>query len=303
MNASDETSGRRRVLAAWYRASRPPFYIATLIPLVLGLVLAHEDTGLWRWGRFALINLASFMVHLATNLADDLFDHILGADAGESIGGSRGIQQGLITPVQLAWALIFLYAASLLTAGALVRLTDQPLIWPLAALAGFSSLFYVAPPVKYGYRGLGELFVFLNMGLIMVAGTYLVQTGRWSFTPVWFSLPVGLMVAGILYFQSLPDMETDLRVGKITLAVRLGRYWARQVLRLNWILVYATMIGLNLAGLADWPVWGCLATLPLLLKADRLAGETRDWRELDQHGHLIRKLYLVNGALIIWAAA
>ncbi|MFH1092414.1 MAG: prenyltransferase, partial [Pseudomonadota bacterium] len=78
---------------AWYQASRPPFYVATLIPLILGLVLAHKLTGEWRLGRFLLLNLGAFMVHLATNLANDLFDHALGADAGESIGGSRVIQQ------------------------------------------------------------------------------------------------------------------------------------------------------------------------------------------------------------------
>lgn len=294
-------SSRER-LRAWYQASRPPFYIATVIPLVLGLVLAGRDTGQWLWGRFILINLGAFMVHLATNLADDLFDYILGADAGESIGGSRVIQQGKITPFQLGWALILLYAAAFVVAAILVRLSGQNILWLFVAVAGFSSLFYVAPPVKYGYRGLGEVMVFLNMGLIMVGGAYLVLAETWRWALIWYSLPVGLMVAGILYFQSLPDIDTDRAVGKYTLAVRLGKRGSATGFRLNWLAVYASMIGLWIGGLAAWPVWGCILTLPWFTRANRYIHATEDWVELDRHGHLVRKLYLINGILLILGA-
>jgi 1,4-dihydroxy-2-naphthoate octaprenyltransferase len=290
---------RAERIQAWYQASRPPFYIATVIPLLLGLVLAGNDTGNWLWGRFILINLGAFMVHLATNLADDLFDYILGADAGESIGGSRVIQQGKITPFQIGWALIILYAASFIIAAVLVRLSGQNILWLFVAVAGFSSLFYVAPPIKYGYRGLGELMVFLNMGIIMVGGAYLVLAETWRWAVVWYSLPVGLMVAGILYYQSLPDIETDRQVGKYTLAVRLGKKGSAIGFRLNWLAVYLSMIGLWIGGLAAWPVLGCVLTLPWFTRASRLIRTTEDWVELDRHGHLVRKLYLINGILLI----
>ena len=290
-------------LKAWYQASRPPFYIATLVPIVLGLVLAARDTGQWRIGRFLLVNLGAFLVHLSTNLANDLFDHILGADAGESIGGSRVIQEGLISPSTLVGVLIFLDLAALAIAWGVIRHIGQPGLWILVAVAGFSALFYVAPPIRYGYHGLGELSVFVNMGLIITGGTYWVQAGKWQWSVCWYALPVGLMVAGILYFQSLPDMNTDRQAGKKTLAVRLGRRRALTVFRLGWILTYISLIGLWAAGMTAWLVGACLLTLPVFLKADRLIRTTEDWLELDRHGHLVRKLYLANGVLLILSVA
>ena len=83
-------------MSAWIQASRPPFFIATLIPLFVGWVLARNAG--FHPGRFFLVVLASFMVHLATNLANDYFDYLEGTDAGESIGGSRVIQEGKLAP-------------------------------------------------------------------------------------------------------------------------------------------------------------------------------------------------------------
>jgi 1,4-dihydroxy-2-naphthoate octaprenyltransferase len=304
-NAARSTSNSRpdlkRRLGAWWRASRPPYYIATVAPLLLGFVLAHDDTGQWRVGRFLLVNLGAFMVHLATNLADDLFDHILGADAGDSIGGSRGIQRGLIAPRELAWALVALFSASFLVAVVLVRMSGRPELWGLVLFAALSSLFYVAPPVKYGYRGLGEASAFINMGPIMVGGAYLVLAEAWTWDLIWYSLPIGLMVANILYFQSLPDMETDRRVGKYTLAVRLGKMWAHRLFRLWWLAIYLSLISLYFINLTDWLVYFSVLTLPLFFKVDRLIRTTDDWVDLDRHGHLIRKMYLINSALLILA--
>jgi len=291
--------GWRRRLRAWYQASRPPFYIATASPLVLGLVLAAKATGDWYIGRFIMFNLGAFMVHLATNLADDLFDHLQGTDAGDSIGGSRVIQEGTISTTELVWALAILYLAALAVAYIMIQYTGQPGLWLLVAFAGMSSLFYVAPPIKYGYLGLGELVVFLNMGLVMVGGIYCVMTEQWRWDVLWYGLPIGLMVANILYYQSLPDMKTDARVGKRTLAVRLGKPKAALVFRLWWAATYLSLIGLWVAGLTSWLVWASLLTLPLFFKASRLIRTTEDWLDLDQHGHLVRKLYLANAVVLI----
>lgn len=297
MNGSNILSNDR--LKAWYQASRPPFYIATVIPLVLGWVLAVQDAGEWRFGRFFLVNLGAFMVHLATNLADDLFDHILGADAGDSIGGSRVVQEGKITLGQLAWSLVILYSAALVIAAALIKSSGQAGLWGFVVFAALSSLFYVAPPIKYGYRGLGELSVFINMGLIMVGGAYWVQAEAWNWKVIWPAIPVGLMVANILYFQSLPDMATDEKAGKITLAVRLGKEGAEAAFKAWWIITYISIILLNMIGMAGLLAWACLLTIPLYLKTARLIHETEDWLDLDAHGHLVRKLYMTNGVIII----
>lgn len=290
---------------AWYQAARPPFYIATLIPLTLGFTSAVKDTGEYKWGLFALILFGSFVVHMATNLANDLFDHYQGVDAGSNIGGSRVIQEGKVSPRSLAAALAFLYGLGLISAVIIIVLSQQPILWGLVIFAALSSFFYVAPPVKYGHRALGEVFVFINMGLIMTAGTYLAVSGSWNLKVLPLAMPVAFMVAGILYYQSLPEIDTDLAAGKHTLANVLGKTRAAFLFAMWWPLIWLLMINLWLAGLAAWPVWLCLLSFPLYRSAMlkiREAGDG-DWLPLDAHGHLVRKLYFLNGLFLIIAAA
>ena len=290
---------------AWWQAARPPFYIATLAPLSLGFTAAVKYTGQNRWGLFILILFGSFVVHMATNLANDLFDHLQGVDAGPNIGGSRVIQEGKISPRALGAALAILYSLGLASAVIIIKMSGQTILWGLIVFAALSSFFYVAPPVKYGHRALGELFVFINMGLIMTAGTYLAAAGGWDRRVLALALPVSFMVAGILYYQSLPEIETDLAAGKRTLANVLGKTRAAFLFTLWWPLVWLLMINLWLASLAAWPVWLGPLTSPLhwaAIKKIRAAGDG-DWLGLDRHGHLVRKLYLANGLLLIVAVA
>lgn len=291
----------RDLLGAWFQASRPPFFIATLVPLTLGTVLAARlqpvDWTLW-W----VVVGSSFLVHLCTNLANDLFDHMSGADAGLSIGGSRVIQQGTISPASLVRALLLLYG--LAACGGLYILLATKLWW-LAAYMIFafcSSLFYTAPPIRYGYHGLGEVFVFLNMGPLMVSGAYAVQSGGLTTDVMLLSIPTGLMVALILYYQSLPDIETDRRTGKHTLSSLLSRSGAIAGFRLLAGLSLLSIVTLSITGLLS--IWGlvCLLSLPLLLKIDGMLHSTMDWQELHGRGKLVRMFYLANGIIVILAS-
>ena len=290
-------------LAAWWQAARPPFYIATLVPLFLGWFSAWKDTGIWQPLLFSLILLCSFFLHLSANLANDLFDHLQGVDSEESIGGSRAIQQGKIPLKSYIRALIFLYSGSLLLAFIGVAFTDRVGIWGIVIFAVLVSHFYVAPPIKYGHRALGEVFVFLSMGLTMTAGTYYTLTGVWKMEVIGLSLPVGLMVANILYYQSLPEIETDKAVGKHTLANVLGPHRAILLFRLWWPCIWLLMSLLFFFDVCAWPVFsGIVACLPLycrtvtLLKQEETRG---DWLSLDAHGHLVRKMYLICGVALI----
>ncbi len=296
-------SGIKSTFKAWWQASRPAFYVATLIPLSLAFVVTVKNTGRLEWSLFGLILLASFFVHFATNLANDLFDHWQGIDAGPNIGGSRVIQEGKISLVTLASVTGLLYALALLLAVVIVQKSGQNILWALIIFAGLSSFFYVAPPIKYGHRALGELFVFLNMGLIMVSGAYLALAQ--SFTPsvVALALPGSFMTAGILYFQNLPEIETDLLAGKRTVANYLGKERARLLYLLWWPLVWLLMVNLWLCGLVHWVILLGLLSCPLHIQAYKKikALGDGDWLPLDAHGHLVRKLALINGVLVIVA--
>jgi 1,4-dihydroxy-2-naphthoate octaprenyltransferase len=286
-------------MSAWIQASRPPFFIATLIPLFVGWILAR-NAGPYP-GRFFLVVLASFMVHLATNLANDYFEYLEGTDSGESIGGSRVIQENKLTPGSLLRAIIGLYGLACLIAFYLMVTLHLFIILPLVLFAFFSSLFYVAPPIRYGYRSLGEVFVGINMGPLMVVGTYWIMAGRPAWMPFYVSVPIGLMVASILYYQSLPDMLTDVRAGKHTLAVKLGKRRAYLGLIVFFVLIYASIMILFLLGLLSRPAVFSLLGIPLLFKLLALVRRTDDWVILDRYGKYVRMIYFINGCAILAA--
>jgi len=286
-----------RSVAAWVQASRPPFFVATLVPLFVGWVLARE--GDLHPMRFLLVVAACFMVHLATNLANDYFDDATGTDSGESIGGSRVIQEGKISRGAILRAIVLLYALACAIAVYLAAALRLPAILPFVLFAFFSSLFYVAPPVRYGYHGLGELFVGINMGPIMVVGTYWIMAGSPSWKALCVSIPIGLMVASILYYQSLPDMKTDLASGKLTLSVKLGKKKAATGLVLFFIAIYASILVLIVFGLLSWRACLSAVGIPLFLRLAFVVGRIDDWVLLDRYGRHVRLLYFINGCAII----
>ncbi len=255
-------------LKAWVQAARPAFYIATLAPLLIGGIIAGKTYDAFQPGLFCVILLCCFFLHFAANLANDVFDHLQGVDAGGNIGGSRALQEGKISLTAYKRALIILYSGAMLLGAAGVWYTRLNGIWAIIAFAVFSSLFYVAPPIRYGHRALGEVFVFLNMGVVMTAGTTYTLSGVWDGRALAVSVPVGLMVAGILYYQSLPEIETDKAAGKHTLANVLGPERAVALFRLWWPLIWLCMLLLWLAGACAWPVpIGIVLCLPLYRKA------------------------------------
>jgi len=290
----------RHRIQVWIKASRPPFYIATLIPLTIGWILSSKG-GTWKPLLFLLVNLASFAVHMATNLMNDYFDYVQGADAGESIGGSRVLQDGQISLHSLRKAIFFLYGLATLIGMYIVIGLDLWPMFPMLVFSLFSSIFYVAPPIRYGYHGLGELLVGINMGPVMVVGTYWVFTGRLAWIPFCISIPVGFMVASILYYQSLPDIQTDEAVGKRTIAVRLGKQGACVGLIVFWSVIYLWILMMIVAGILPWPALASLLTFPIFMKMVVIVRRTVHWVELDQHGKYVRMLYFSNGLILILA--
>lgn len=286
-------------IKAWIQASRIQFFVATFVPLFIGWFLAIKEQGQIHPGRFLLVLSGSLIVHLITNLANDYFEYDTGTDAGEAIGGSRVIQEGKIAPQEILKAIIVLYVLAFIIAFIIIFHFRLYLLSLPVLFAAASSYFYVAPPVRYGYHGLGEIFVGINMGPIMVTGTYWVIAGHPGWTPFFVSLPVGLMVSSILYYQSLPDMKTDYQAGKFTIAVRLGKKGAYRVLLLFFLLIYLSISLLIVAGLLSCWSLSFLLSLPLIIKIIGIINKTADWVWLDQYGKYVRMIYFICGLAII----
>ena len=140
--------------------------------------------------------------------------------------------------------------------------------WPILLIgiaAMLSALAYTGGPFPLGYHGLGDLFVFLFFGLAAVCGTYFVQARALTAEVVAAALPVGALTVAILVVNNLRDMETDARVGKRTLAVRIGP----RATRLEYVLLLAVAYAATvLFWLAGWSsAWVLLPWLTLPLAA------------------------------------
>ncbi len=101
--------------------------------------------------------------------------------------------------------------------------TPGNLILYLGIFGLLSGFFYTAAPVLIGYRGIGEFVVGLDLGTLAILGTYYVQAHSLSWPAFWLSLPIGFLVAAILYINQFPDYDADRAVGKKHLVVRLGK--------------------------------------------------------------------------------
>ncbi|MBI4768602.1 MAG: prenyltransferase, partial [Deltaproteobacteria bacterium] len=204
-----------------------------------------------------------------------------------------------IAPRTMRRVIVVLYALAALVALVIILGFKLYLLALPILFAGFSSYFYVAPPIRYGYHGLGELFVGINMGPVMVVGTYWVITGYPDRVPLLISIPVGIMVALILFYQSLPDMKTDKAVGKYTLAVRLGEKGALAGLILFFLLLYLSLSLLIIQGVLSLWSLTFLGSAPIMVKVVHLVRQAENWQLLDQFGSYVRLIYFLTGLAIL----
>lgn len=211
----------------WLKASRVQFLTATLVPVLVGTGGAFRELGIVNWKIFSLALLAMALIHLGVNLANDYFDHLSGADdinpapLSPLAGGSRAIQEGLLTP-----RAVLVGAVSLLGLGALLGVVLIALSGPLLLLIGafgvLTGYFYTAPPLRFSYRGLGEICVALDFGFLPALGAFYIQTGELSLGALLASLPVAFLITAVLWVNEIPDIPYDRAAGKWTLPARLG---------------------------------------------------------------------------------
>ncbi|RJQ53007.1 MAG: 1,4-dihydroxy-2-naphthoate octaprenyltransferase [Actinobacteria bacterium] len=260
------------------KASRAPFLVAAAIPAILGGMVAYATLppGRFLWLVFVLAIVANMTAQVAANLANDYYDH-LSTDDDINIhvtpfsGGSRMIQDKLIPARTILVAALIAFAIAF-AAGVYLAVTRTLLVLPIGLTGLFIGYFYTAPPIKFAYRGLGELVIGLTFGPLSVAGAYVVQTLSLSgLAWLWPSIPVGLLVLGILYINEFPDYEADRATQKNHLVVRLGLERASKGYVLLLALIYLSIVGPVALGLMPALALISLLGLPLAFKAGSVA--------------------------------
>jgi 1,4-dihydroxy-2-naphthoate octaprenyltransferase len=250
------------------RSTRLPFLTATIVPVVLGILIAASHGAFDAIAALLTIVGAAF-VHLGLNVANDVFDTAQGADDANVTptkfsGGSRVIQYGLVSLRQMATLATVFYLVALAIGLVLLAFYGSPALLVIG-IAGFViSLGYTAPPLKFVYRGLGEIAVAIGFGPLMLLGAYVVQTrGTLAWEPVVASIPVALLIALILYVNEIPDRRGDAHAGKRTLPVRFSRQAVIAGYNAAAGAAYVAIVVGVVAGVLPIPTLLMLLTIPL----------------------------------------
>ncbi|GAA5648369.1 1,4-dihydroxy-2-naphthoate octaprenyltransferase [Vibrio proteolyticus] len=254
----------KQSLRIWLDAARPKTLPLALVSILTGSVLAFS------FGQFSLpVALLAFvtatLLQILSNLANDYGDAVKGTDNDKRLGPMRAIQSGAVSLASMRQAIginivLTIIAGLALVLYALDSLHSILAFIALGLLAILAAIAYTVGNKPYGYVGLGDISVFIFFGLLGVAGTYFLHTGRIDAA---LSLPAvgcGLLAVAVLNINNMRDIENDLACGKRTVAVRLGQTRAKQyhfVLLGGAVLAFALYLGLQPA-----PVW---ISLPFLL--------------------------------------
>lgn len=265
---------RPRLPLRWrlFLATRVPFLTATIVPLLLGAVIARAH-GYSAWWLTAAALIGAICIHLGLNVLNDVFDTASGADSANVTptpfsGGSRVIIYGLATERWMRRLAAGLFAVGIGIGIALAATRTTEILW-LGMAGVFLSVFYTAPPVRLVHRGLGDVAVALGFGPIMTLGSYAVVARELTFEVLYASLPVGILVMLILYVNQVPDRHGDARAGKRTVAVRFGR---ELIIRGYAVLVFSAFALIAIGALTGLlPTWTlfALAASPLAVRVYR----------------------------------
>ncbi len=241
----------------WFLATRPKTLILSVCPVLIGTFLAFREQ-IFNGVTFLFTLLTVVGIQIATNLANDYFDFIKGADTAARKGPTRVTQSGLMSlySIRKATLLAFVFSA----------LSGTYLIWvggPAIAFLVFLSLglafIYTAGPFPLAYVGLGELFVLIFFGPVATAAAYFLQTHTLTTHALLAGLAPGFLSTAVLVLNNLRDVVEDRIANKKTLAVRFGRTFAKA----EYLFVVLSGCLCPFLFIADYPMT-LLASLTLL---------------------------------------
>lgn len=217
----------------WIRAARLRTLPLSISGIVAGNALCVQAAE-FSWLLFTLMLLTAIAFQIVSNFANDYGDGVKGTDNKDRIGPERVLQSGLLSRQALKKGIIWCAVVAMLLALVLIVTAFGSDSWiyfliflGLAILSVWAAISYTVGERAYGYRGLGDLFVFVFFGLVSVLGAYFLQLKVISLTAVAMALVMGLLSVAVLNLNNMRDRESDATVGKRTLAVILGAMGAK----------------------------------------------------------------------------
>lgn len=228
----------------WLSAMRLRTLPLSISGIILGSCFAYYN-GRFNGLVFALALLTTISLQILSNLANDYGDSENGADNDDRVGPSRAVQSGKITPDEMLEAIkfnivlvIILTLSLILAAFGVTNFLFVLLFVFLGGISVYAALNYTMGDTPYGYRALGDIFVFVFFGLVSTIGSYVLYMHTIDHVTVLPAIALGMLSVGVLNLNNMRDLGADAKVGKITIAVKLGIKRAKQY---HYVLIIGAM--------------------------------------------------------------
>ncbi len=223
----------KNITKSWIAAFRLKTLPLALSNTIMGSALAAGEDK-FRWSIFGLAALTTILLQIMSNMANDYGDFVNGKDTAERIGPKRMVQSGEITPKTMLRGIIIIGIftaisglALILVGTAGIDITNILIFGVLGIAAIVAAIKYTVGKNPYGYRGLGDVFVFIFFGLVGVIGTFFLHTQTFSWDLLLPASSMGFLSTGVLNMNNLRDYEADKNANKKTIVVAMGQQKAK----------------------------------------------------------------------------
>lgn len=243
-------------MSQWVAGARLRTLPIVIAPVVIGTAAAVGYSGQLHWFRALLALVVGLLLQVGVNYSNDYSDGIRGTDE-ERVGPLRLTGSGAAQPHQVRNAAFACFGLAAVAGLVLVVLAGA---WPLL-LVGVAAIFaawgYTGGKNPYGYRGWGDVYVFIFFGLVATMGTTYTQINRITEASLIGAIGTGLIGTALLMANNVRDIPTDKPMGKMTLAVRLGD----QMARISYVIMVAVALILPVLLTPAYPwMWLVLAS-------------------------------------------
>ncbi len=267
----------KRFWKGFWLLAYPKIWITSTIPMLVGTALAWGMTGCFDLYWFIVSLIGLYFIEIGKNAANDLVDYLTGADlavAPDKItpysgGRNRVLVNGYLQLSDAVWITVVMLSIGGLV-GLYISFFREPQIFWIGTAGLFLAAAYSLPPFKLSYRGLGELAVGIAFGPLIVSGAFVIQTHFLTAEVFLVSLPIGFIIANVLFINQYPDYEADRICNKKNWVVRLGKARGLKVYIFLFALAYFSIIVLFM--LTCNPFWLLsFFSLPFVFQAVRTA--------------------------------
>ncbi|MCB0382023.1 MAG: 1,4-dihydroxy-2-naphthoate octaprenyltransferase [Psychroserpens sp.] len=218
----------------WISAFRLRTLPLSVSGIIVGACLA-EHNGAFNGFIFTIAILLTISLQILSNLANDYGDGVKGTDNEHRVGPKRAIQSGTISEQEMLLGIknnilivVGLAIALIYASFGVSHLLLSLLFFLLAGLSIYAAITYTIGDSAYGYKGLGDIFVFIFFGLVSVGGSYLLFVKHLDHHVFLPAITLGLLSTGVLNLNNMRDIDSDKASNKITLAVKLGKKKAKR---------------------------------------------------------------------------